>query len=90
MKFGHRFKTELLEQAFPQHWVDSAVPYSQLKKVINKICVELKEYDLDIATFAQLPVVPDEDSQHAGGTVSRSSTDGAVTFQYNFGGTSSL
>lgn len=90
MKFGHRFKTELLEQGFPQHWVDSAVPYSQLKKVINKICLELKEYDLDIAAFAQLHTVPDEGSQHVGGTVCRSSSDGAVTFQYNFGGRSSF
>ena len=90
MKFAHRFKDELLEQGFPQHWVDSAVPYSQLKKVINKICLELNEYGLDIATFVQLPPEPDEELHGDDGGDRRNNYDGAVTFQYNFEGTSSL
>ena len=90
MKFGRRFKAELLEQGFPQHWVESAIPYSQLKKVINKICLELKEYGLDIATFVKLPTEPDQKSQAAGVVVRKDDGDGAVTFQYDLGGTSSL
>lgn len=90
MKFGHRFKAELLEQGFPQHWVDSAIPYSQLKKVINKICLELKEYGLDIASFVKLPAEPDQKSQAARVVASKDNGDGAVTFQYDLGGTSSL
>ena len=89
MKFGRRFRIELLEQGFPQHWVDSAVPYAQLKKVINKVCLELQEYGLDIAALAQMPPVQDEAPQCSGGGIRRGSWDGAVTFQYDFAGTSS-
>lgn len=85
MKFAHRYKAELLEQGFPKHWVDSAVPYGELKKVIKKICRELKEYGLDIASFVQLPPEPDKESQSFEGAVRRNS-NGAITFQYNIGG----
>jgi E3 ubiquitin-protein ligase BAH len=87
MKFARRFRAELLEQGFPQHWVDSAVPYSQLKKVINKICLELNEYGLDIASLARVAPMPDREPQSAGDDVRRGSWDGAVTFQYGFAGT---
>jgi E3 ubiquitin-protein ligase BAH len=90
MKFGRRFREELLEQGFPQHWVDSAVPYAQLKKVINKVCLELNEYGLDIASLAQMPTVPDEAPQSPGASSRRGSWDGAITFQYDFAGMSSL
>ena len=88
MKFGHRFREELLEQGFPQHWVDSAVPYAQLKKVINKVCLELHEYGLDIASLAQMPPVLNETPRNSGGSIR--SWDGAVTFQYDFAGTFSF
>ncbi|KIN00964.1 hypothetical protein OIDMADRAFT_162966 [Oidiodendron maius Zn] len=77
MKFGRRFRIELLEQGFPQHWVDSAVPYAQLKKVINKVCLELQEYGLDIAALAQMPPVQDEAPQCSGGSIRRGSWDGS-------------
>lgn len=90
MKFARRFRAELLEQGFPQHWVDSAVPYGQLKKVINKICLELKEYGLDIASFAQVLPVPDGEAKSATCGIRKSSYDGAVTFQYDFAGMSAI
>jgi E3 ubiquitin-protein ligase BAH len=86
MKFARRFKAELIEQGFPQHWVDSAVPYSQLKKVINKICRELNEYGLDIASFANVAPVSGSVSQTTGDATRKGSWDGAVTFQYDFAG----
>lgn len=85
MKFAHRFKTELLEQGFPQRWVDDAVPYSQLKKVIKKVCNELNEYGLDIASLAQTQPMPSDDPHNKWDAVRRGS-DGTVTFQYNLAG----
>jgi E3 ubiquitin-protein ligase BAH len=87
MKFGRRFREELLEQGFPQHWVDSAVPYAQLKKIINKVCLELNEYGLDVASLAHMP---DEATQSSGASSRRGSWDAAITFQYDFDGMSSL
>lgn len=86
MKFARRFKLELLMQGFPQHWVDSAVPYSQLKKVINKVSSELNEYGLDIASFANATPVPANLPAGADNITRQTSWDGAVTFQYDFEG----
>lgn len=86
MKFARRFKAELIEQGFPQHWVDSAVPYSQLKKVINKICRELNEYGIDIASFAQVAPAAGGVSQTTQDTARKGSWDGTVTFQYDLAG----
>lgn len=88
MKFGRQFKTVLLEQGFPQQWVDDAVPYSQLKKVINKLCNELNGYGLDIASLAQAQPMPSDDIRSSGDAARRGSSDGTVTFQYNLAGES--
>ena len=42
MKFGHVFKQSLRNEGFPPEWVDSAISYSQLKKVINRLTDELQ------------------------------------------------
>lgn len=49
MKFGHAFKTALEGESYPQHWVDRAIPYRQLKKILGKVREELirKGYDPD-------------------------------------------
>lgn len=49
MKFGHAFKTALEEAHYPQHWVEKAIPYRQLKKILGKVRDELlrKGYDPD-------------------------------------------
>lgn len=39
---------------FPQKWVDSAIPYGQLKKCLKKVINELRELGLDKDTLAQL------------------------------------
>jgi hypothetical protein len=83
MKFAHYFKAELTAQGFPQHWVDSAVPYPQLKKIIKKVKLELKEIGLDITTFAQLIPNSDEETQNLREKDRKGSADGVVTFKYD-------
>jgi len=49
MKFGHAFKNALEGESYPQHWVERAIPYRQLKKILGKVREELvrKGYDPD-------------------------------------------
>ncbi|KAK3346223.1 SPX domain-containing protein [Lasiosphaeria hispida] len=49
MKFGHAFKEALEGEHYPQHWVEKAIPYRQLKKVLGKVREELigQGYDPD-------------------------------------------
>ncbi|KAF5677267.1 ring finger [Fusarium heterosporum] len=54
MKFGHDFKETLRAQDFPAHWVDHAIPYSQLKKCLKKVARELHEFGLDPETLREL------------------------------------
>ncbi|KAL5597061.1 hypothetical protein BROUX41_006272 [Berkeleyomyces rouxiae] len=54
MKFGHDFKQALEHEGFPQHWVEHAIPYSQLKKCLKKILNELRDLGLDSETIKQL------------------------------------
>lgn len=54
MKFGHVFKQSLRNQGFPPDWVDSAISYSQLKKVINRLTDELQRVGLDPPTLSKL------------------------------------
>ncbi|KAI1385289.1 SPX domain-containing protein [Hypoxylon trugodes] len=54
MKFAQEFRKSLQHEGFPPKWVDSAVPYGQLKKCIKKVTNELQELGLDKDTLAQL------------------------------------
>ncbi|KAK6063673.1 hypothetical protein SCUP234_13313 [Seiridium cupressi] len=54
MKFAQEFKKSLQHEGFPQKWVDSAIPYGQLKKCLKKVTRELEELGLDKDTLAQL------------------------------------
>ncbi|KAG0647184.1 putative RING finger [Hyphodiscus hymeniophilus] len=51
MKFAREFQ-EALKGDFPPHWVDSAVPYGPLKKIIKKVRRELEEIGLNPAELA--------------------------------------
>ncbi|KAK7428653.1 hypothetical protein QQZ08_004747 [Neonectria magnoliae] len=54
MKFAHDFKATLATQNFPPHWVDQAIPYSQLKKCLKKVQRELRDLGLDPETLRSL------------------------------------
>ncbi|KAF4997049.1 hypothetical protein FDECE_12202 [Fusarium decemcellulare] len=54
MKFAHDFKETLRTQDFPPHWVDNAIPYSQLKKCLKKVARELHDLGLDPETLREL------------------------------------
>lgn len=54
MKFAQEFKKSLQQEGFPQKWVESAIPYGQLKKCLKKVTRELDELGLDKDTLAQL------------------------------------
>ncbi len=79
MKFAHEFQAALIREGYPSHWVESAVPYGQLKKCIKKVAGELRSFGLDSTTLAQLIPNPDLDLQTQG------SRD-AVAFEYDFDG----
>ncbi|KAJ5046435.1 uncharacterized protein L3040_003679 [Drepanopeziza brunnea f. sp. 'multigermtubi'] len=75
MKFGHKFADAMANEGWPQTWVNSAIPYKGLKKVLKQIQAELEALGLDAATLTQLrqPNL-DEEGRHRSG----------VAFQYNF------
>ena len=41
MKFGHHFEEALQGESYPKHWVETAVPYGKLKKVLTRVRQEL-------------------------------------------------
>ncbi|KAK4229290.1 SPX domain-containing protein [Podospora fimiseda] len=54
MKFGHAFKQALEAESYPSHWVDKAVPYRQLKKILGKVREELINNGYDPVKLQQL------------------------------------
>lgn len=54
MKFAHEFKESLSREGYPSHWLEAAVPYSQLKKCLKKAQEELQGLGLDRETLQQL------------------------------------
>ncbi|KAK4182761.1 SPX domain-containing protein [Podospora australis] len=54
MKFGHAFKQALEAESYPSHWVDKAIPYRQLKKILGKVREELIKNGYDPDTLHQL------------------------------------
>jgi hypothetical protein len=54
MKFGHAFQEALKADCYPRHWVEKAVPYRQLKKILGKIREELIRNGYDPDTLHQL------------------------------------
>ena len=47
MKFAREFQESLNKGEYPQPWLDSAISYRQLKKVIKKVQAELQSLGLD-------------------------------------------
>jgi hypothetical protein len=83
MKFVHNFKEALRREGFPSYWVESAIPYSQLKKCIKKVEGELRSIGLDSETLGHLvPFGPDPEVQQ----VCRDSGDMPAGFTYKFAG----
>jgi E3 ubiquitin-protein ligase BAH len=79
MKFAHEFKEALEREGFPSHWVESAIPYGQLKKCIKKVERELRGFGLDSKTLRLL--------MSPGIRHDQSSADGSpVGFKYKFAG----
>ncbi|KAL2072299.1 hypothetical protein VTL71DRAFT_11642 [Oculimacula yallundae] len=77
MKFGREFKQVLEKEGFPPEWVDTAIPYRTLKKLLKKIQAELEGLGFDSTTLAQLhQSSPDEEGPNGDG----------VAFQYKFEG----
>ncbi|PVH71849.1 RING-14 protein [Cadophora sp. DSE1049] len=77
MKFGREFRVALEKEGYPATWVETAIPYRQLKKLLKKIREELESLGLDSATLAQLhQSSPDEEDRNGIG----------VAFQYDFEG----
>ncbi|KAI0881006.1 SPX domain-containing protein [Annulohypoxylon maeteangense] len=62
MKFAQEFRKSLQQEGFPQKWVNSAVPYGQLKKCLKKVTNELQELGLDKDTLSQLATTPKDPS----------------------------
>lgn len=54
MKFAHEYEAALQQDDYPQHWVESAISYRQLKKCIKKVQRELSMVRLDASTIAAL------------------------------------
>ncbi|KAH6844908.1 SPX domain-containing protein [Chaetomium sp. MPI-CAGE-AT-0009] len=54
MKFGHAFQEALAADSYPQHWVEKAIPYRQLKKILGKVRDELIKKGYDPDTLHQL------------------------------------
>ncbi|RYO86689.1 hypothetical protein DL762_004612 [Monosporascus cannonballus] len=77
MKFAQEFRKSLQREGFPQRWVESAIPYGQLKKCIKKVTKELNELGLDRDVLAQLASSQKDSSD------SSSSPSGDLGFRYN-------
>lgn len=89
MKFGQEFKQALQEEGFPQHWIESAVPYRSLKKCIKKVEEELKSLGLDADTLRFLAPTSASSSPDPQIWPKRNgSGDAPVAFRYNFEGRS--
>ncbi|KAI0404040.1 SPX domain-containing protein [Xylaria palmicola] len=66
MKFAQEFRKALQQEAFPQRWVECAIPYGQLKKCLKKVTRELQEIGLDKETLARLAA---DQQQHSSGDI---------------------
>ncbi|KAH8811235.1 RING-14 protein [Xylogone sp. PMI_703] len=82
MKFSHAFSQALLEEGFPEEWVNSAIPYAQLKKVIKRVARELSSLGLDPTILAQLMQSASEADVPS---PRRGSGDGLIGFKYDLG-----
>lgn len=83
MKFAHEFKDALEREGFPPHWIESAIPYGQLKKCIKKVKRELESFGLDSQTLGLL-IPRSREKDDCGFDIP------LVAFRYNFTGEQTL
>ncbi|KAH7029363.1 SPX domain-containing protein [Microdochium trichocladiopsis] len=81
MKFAQEFRRTLHSEGFPQKWVDSAIPYGQLKKCLKKVTRELVDLGLDRDTLASLAV-----TAHASSVASDEDPQTDLGFRYRLAG----
>lgn len=81
MKFAREFSNVLKEEGFPPHWIESAVPYGQLKKCIKRVQRELVGLGLDATTLGQLIQV---DSDLVQEQAQRRDGEPPIAFRYEF------
>ncbi|TVY80858.1 putative RING finger protein [Lachnellula suecica] len=92
MKFSKEFAAHLNQDGFPQQWVDSAVSYRKLKKIIKDAADELCAKGLDSSTLAQLLPAPAPAPAPAPEAEADASADGSrrgsgtPSIQYEFNG----
>jgi len=85
MKFAREFRTALVNEGYPAHWVNAAIPYGQLKKSIKKVASELQSIGLDSETLAHL-TQPSPEAEPVREETEPERRESAVAFQYNFDG----
>ena len=54
MKFGRSYAIALKHGGYPNHWVDSAISYRQLKKCIRKLELEFLEIGVSVDDLRKL------------------------------------
>ncbi|KAF8866049.1 RING-14 protein [Acephala macrosclerotiorum] len=77
MKFAHKYKEALQKEGYPPEWIESALPYAQLKKCVKKVQSELRDLGLDPETLSHLV--------HESGDIAARRGSGAA-FQYEIDG----
>jgi len=78
MKFGQEYAAALAREEFPQHWLDSAIEYKQLKKCIKKVQRELESIGLDAPTIEKLAQWLKTSDEQRGDGDKEKSKDGAA------------
>ena len=78
MKFGQEYAAALAREEFPQHWLDHAIEYKQLKKCIKKVQRELESIGLDAPTIEKLAQWLHTSDEKQGDGEKSKSKDGGV------------
>jgi hypothetical protein len=89
MKFAREFQSALSSGGYPPDWVQSAISYGQLKKIIKKVQGELLALGLDAQTLHELLLAPSEETPLAQGAAAVPPQRGLL-LQYAFVGTSDV
>lgn len=84
-KHADKDKEALRKEGFPPGWVESAIPYSQLKKCINRVESELRGLGLDAETLGHL-IPSTTDTKSSLPPRRTSAGDAPVAFRYDFAG----
>ena len=79
MKFGQEYAAALAREEFPQHWLDHAIEYKQLKKCIKKVQRELESIGLDAPTIEKLAQWLHTSDEKQGDGEKSKSKDGSPT-----------